>query len=286
MRSLRGVSTLLFCVLLILSGHVGLVQAEEIVMKVMVVNPSETETKAFEIKSALPPEVKPEHVLDADGLNVDYDPQAGACVVRGTVTLKPKQSVIKTIRLEDVWVIPPERFASLRQEGEELMAKLRGTEFEDRGTLLAEAIARQLTEVEASQTEAIHTNPQLHISRYRENKQVLQLVETDLVSLRQLVVMVAIGPKVEQILSGSQPGSETAGGAGPGRLSILATWRIIFIVLILLGVVSVSFFVVWQRQLKAQLAKQATLDEPPIPESPLNPGSSTSEGNPPASSSS
>lgn len=261
MRKRCVMGGLLFSAVLVLIGPAVDVHADDIIMKILVVNPSDTETKNVDIRSPLPPEVKPEHVVDADGLEVDYDPQAGACYIRGTVSLKPKESLTKVIRIQDVWVIPSERFTSLRQETTELMEKLRGSEFEERGKLLEEAIRRRLADVEASQAEGVTTNPQLHISRYRENKQILQLVETDLVSLRQLVVMAAIGPKVEQILSGSQPGSETSGGTGPGRLSILATWWIIFIVLILLGVVSVSFFVVWQRQLKAQLARQASMSD-------------------------
>ena len=49
----------------------------ELVLKILVVNPSETEVKEFAIRNPLPPEVKAEHVLDADGLKVDYDSQGG-----------------------------------------------------------------------------------------------------------------------------------------------------------------------------------------------------------------
>src|SRR3989338_10523231 len=102
----------------------------EMVLKVLVVNPSETEVKEFPIHSPLPPEVRPEHVLDGDGLQVEYDPQAQAYVLTGTVTLKPKESWSRRVVLEDVCVIPPERFSALHSEKDELMQKLAGTPYE------------------------------------------------------------------------------------------------------------------------------------------------------------
>jgi hypothetical protein len=68
-----------------------------VVLKVLVVNPSETEVKEFDIRNPLPPEVKAEHVLDADGLRVDYDSQDGTYVLTGRVTLKPKESIVKDV---------------------------------------------------------------------------------------------------------------------------------------------------------------------------------------------
>jgi len=133
----------------------------EIVMKILVVNPSETQVKEFTIHSPLPPEVRPEHVLDADGLKVEYDSQAQAYVLAGTVTLKPKESLSKRVVLEDVWVIPPERFSALGNETNELMQKLAGTPYEDRGRLLVQSIGRRLADIRGSQEQSIG-NPEEH----------------------------------------------------------------------------------------------------------------------------
>ncbi len=240
----------------------------DIVMKVMVVNPSETEVKEFTIHNALPPEVRPENVLDADGLEVEYDSQAQAYVLTGTVTLKPKESVSKQVVLEDVWIIPPERFSALSNETAELMRKLEGTPYEERGRLLAQAVLRRVTDIRTSQEQST-VNPEEHINRYRDNTKALSLVETDLVSLRQLMVMAALTPATQGLLAGSEQGA--GGGTHErGALSVLATWRVIFIVLGLLGFVSLSFFLVWQRQLKAQLAKQQAQED--AASSPASPG--------------
>ena len=225
----------------------------EISMKVLVVNPSKTEVKAFDIRSALPPEVKPEHVLDADGLNVEYDSRTGLYLLVGSVTLKPKESVTRHVVLEDVWVIPRQRFTQLRQDMTEISGKLAGSSYEDQGRLLVSTVERRLAEIQASQAQPF-LNPQQHISRYREDLKALQLVEADLVSLRQLMVMAALEPASQSALAGTALGGSVS---ERGTLSIWTTWGVIFAILALLGFVSLSFFLVWHRQLQLQLAKQA-----------------------------
>jgi hypothetical protein len=229
---------------------------EAVVFKILAVNPSETETKDVSIRGVLPPEVKAENVVDADGLEVEYDSQLGAYVVKGTVPLRPKGSVIKNILIEDVWLIPEAQFARLEQEVAEILEKLQGTTLLERGQIMADAIQRRLRELRGHQAQPF-LNPEAHISRYRDDVKALQLVESELVSLRQLMVMAALEPsQPAAIVMGD--GGEAAGGAGHerGSLSILTTWKLIFVILGLLAVVSLSFFLVWQRQLKTQLAKQ------------------------------
>jgi len=244
---------LMFGALLALAAPAGRAQAE-IIMKVLIVNPSETEVKEFAIHNPLPPEVKPEHVLDADGLKVDYDAQTGSYFLVGSVTLKPKEALTKRIILEDVWVIPKTRFEGLRRETDNMQEKLTGTQYEAQGMLLASSVKRRLTELEERAAQPF-LNPQQHINGYRDDLKALQMVESDLVSMRQLMVMAALNPAPETPVVLATPAGKVETGE-KGELSILTTWRIIFVILGLLGGISLSFFLVWQRQLKQQLAKQ------------------------------
>lgn len=231
----------------------------EIAMKILVVNPSETEVKEYDIKSPLPPEVKPEHVLNADGFRIEYDSQASVYMLVGTLTLKPKEVLSRKVVLEDVWIVPMKRLANLRQEVAEIVTQLAGSAYEEQGRLLASAIARHLTGIEASQEERFVVNPEQHISRYREHLKTLQMVESDLVSLRQLMVMAKLAASAPSpVLETAAVGAE---GHERGQLSVLATWRLIFLILGLLGFVSLTFFLIWQRQLRLQLAKHAPAAE-------------------------
>lgn len=228
---------------------------ESVVFKILAVNPSATDTKEVTVRAVLPPEVKAENVLDADGLAVEYDSQFGAFLVTGVVSLKPKGSMVKNIIIEDVWVIPSASFDRLFAEVDEILGKLQETTFFDRGRLMGDAIERRLRELQEHHDTSF-LNPEAHISRYREDLKQLQMVESELVSLRQLMVMAALNPANASVVIGDDAGAG-AGGADHGSLSVLTTWRIVFMILGLLGVVSLSFFFVWQRQLKTQLARQA-----------------------------
>ena len=262
MRRANWIQEILFGGLLVLGSPAGNVWAE-IVLKILVVNPSESETKEFTIHSALPPEVKAGDVLDTDGLSVEYDSTDGLYILSGTVTLEPKQSLRKQIVLEDVWVIPAQRFTAVREETDTVMAKLAKTPYQQQGQLLADSVERRLDAVEASQQQPF-VNPEQHISLYRDNLKALQLIEVDLVSLRQLMVMAALEPAGPSLMGGA--GAAAGAGHDRGSLSILTTWKLIFFILSLLGFVSLSFFIVWQRQLKLQLAKQAAREEEPAVE--------------------
>lgn len=249
-RQLAGLVSGVFLFAGALSAHA----ADSVVFKILAVNPSEHESKDVTIQGALPPEVKPENVLDANGLSVEYSSQAGAYLVTGQITLPPKGSIVKNIIIEDVWVIPAAQFDKLDQEVEDILKKLAGTSFLERGQIMGDAVQRRLKDLRARQGLPF-VNPEAHISSYREALKTLQSIEADLVSLRQLMVMAALEPANQAALSGAGDGQE--GTHERGGLSILTTWKIIFIVLGLLGVVSLSFFLMWQRQLKLQLAKQA-----------------------------
>lgn len=254
MKTIRDIRAAVLGGLLVLAWP-SMNASAEIVMKVLIANPSESEVKEFPIRYPLPPEIKAEHVLDAHGLKVDYDAQEGVYVLVGTVTLKPKESVTKRILLQDVWIISEEQIARLRSETGQILEKLTGSGYAGQGRLLGDAIDRRLKGVVEQQDQPF-LSPQQHITGYREAMETLQLVESDLVSMRQLMVMAALNPKGD---SGTPPpaAAQASGGViDTGSLSVLTTWRLIFFILGLLGFVSLSFFLVWHRQLKLQLAKQ------------------------------
>lgn len=255
---------LLLSGMLLFAGWLGPVSTAraELVMKLLAVNPSDTEPKEFDIRSPLPPEVKPEHVLDADGLKVDYDSQAGVYVLVGKVTLKPKESITKRIVLEDVWVIPAEQFSGIRREMEDILRKLDGTAYEEQGRLLAKSIDRRLAEIEEGQDEPF-TNPMQHITKYRDNLKTMDVIKADLTSLHQLMVMAAVQPKAKEAepVSASNTGSQPqAASAKESALSMQTTWWLIFGILGVLGCVSILFFLIWHRQLRMQMSKQAVRD--------------------------
>jgi hypothetical protein len=227
--------------------------ADEVVMKVLVVNPSESEAKEIEIDSPLPQEIMAEDVVDAAGLAVTFDPQTNAYRLSGSVRLDPKASSVKRMVLRDVWVIDPQRLAALRQELDEVVQQLSLGPHAQRGQIVTRAVERRLDAIEASAREPF-LSPDQHMSRYRRHLADLQQIEDELASLRRYLLTVAL-----PVGAAAQPDV----GAAPQTvgLSVRTAWRLIIVVLLLLAAVSVSFFLAWRRQLRWHLAKEGMLDE-------------------------
>ena len=231
--------------------------SEAIVLKMMIVNPSDKYKQTFPMKAYLPAEVQPEHIIDKGDLELGYDPEKKAYYVKQDVELDPGASVVKQIRLEDVWMIPEDKLNSLAQDARQLFGKLRKTEYEERGRLLLSNVEVLLTQVFERQNDKTVT-PAEHISFYRENQQKIRDIELDIVALRRLL------EKASGDTGLSGKGSQNAGvgffGSAPedqkellksdGGIPAWVAWRIIFGILGFLGFVTLGFYLTWQYQLR------------------------------------
>ena len=146
---------ILFCFLVVIfslaftgRAHAGLI------FKILGTNPSKTHSQTVNMNAFLPKEVKLEHIIDSDGLEVGYDAQAGAHYVYGEHELEPLEVLVKEIEIMDVWVISGEEIKSLHSEAEKLHKLLRNTEFAERMEFLYNSIVMKLSEIEARQRSA------------------------------------------------------------------------------------------------------------------------------------
>lgn len=199
--------------------------ASSIVIRLVVVNPSAEEAQTAVVKSYLPKEVQPEDVLRKGDLQVIYDAQQGSYYVYGEVELKPSEVLEQEVELRDIWYIPDAEIESLRAESAKYGDLVKGSEFADRITFLCGSAETKLTQIEERQ-KASPANPEQKISSYRENLKVLESVKADLSTVRSL-------------LAQSKP------------FSAKAVWGMILGIIIFLGILGVSFYFVWYRQVKA-----------------------------------
>jgi len=93
--------------------------------------------------------------------------------------------------------------------------------------------------------------PQTHIAVYRDNVKVLDSLKQGLGKLEQL----AIDSKI------------ATGGGATGSVSVKATWWVILTVIVVLGLLSLTFFIIWHRQARLAVLKEeeARTKEPPRP---------------------
>ncbi len=154
-------------------------------VKLLVVNPSETKRDKIEVRFDLPKEIKKEDVLDANGLDVDYDAQKDVYYVGKSIELGPKETREYKVVIQDKWNIPPENVDRLKATLSEKLASLERTDQYETAQLLAANIANKLDEVVKIQNDAA-SDINKKIEVYRVNQKVLDQLENDVLSLDYL----------------------------------------------------------------------------------------------------
>ncbi|MCK5450834.1 MAG: hypothetical protein KAI70_03625, partial [Candidatus Omnitrophica bacterium] len=195
-----------------------------VIIKSIIINPSETQIRNVPYKAYLPKEVKPEHLLSLGELNVAYDTQQGSYYVFANFKLKPKEAKEIEIEMEDIWKIDENEMVSLMDEAEKAYGILENTEFSTRSKFLFMGIKDRLNKIIIRQKDA-PVNPEDHISGYRENLRMLEASKEDLTLMGTLVSQVKMIP-------------------------VKVTGKLILAIVLFLGILSLGCYFVWQKQLK------------------------------------
>ena len=209
--------------LLFLILAAGEVQAN-IVLKVIAVNPSKEQSQKVPVRAILPKEVKPEDVVDRGDLEVVYDTQEGCYIAYGEFELKPGEVLEKDIEIRDIWTISDSEIDGIKKDLIKLTDLLKNTEFSDRLAFLKNNIESKLNQIAESQKNA-PSNPEQLISNYRENSKVLESAKADLALVRSFLAQLRPFPAA-------------------------TVWRIILLIIVFLGLLGGSFYLLWQKQLK------------------------------------
>lgn len=223
MNKLRRV-LLFFTLCLLIFSQAG---AENIVLKILGINPSVDQTQKISLKAYLPVEVKPTDIVDKEDLDLVYDTKEGAYYVYGEYELEPEQIVEKAVEIRDIWTISEGDLESLRGEAVKTARLLENTDFEERVNFLKLSIETKLNKIKEGQ-ETASINSEKHISKYRDNLKLLQEVKDDLLLARSLLAKAMAIPSV-------------------------AVWKIFFVVLGFLSVLALCLYYIWHRQVKIML---------------------------------
>lgn len=213
----------------------------EITLRIMALNPSKDQRQRAEVKAYLPKELQAEDILDTADLEVAYDSQQGAYFVYGAYELKPGEMVEREIAIKDIWVIPSEELESLRAEATKTAALLEHTDFQERVDFLKEVIEGKLNQIMERQGVPAG-NPDKHISDYRGNLELLESVKAELVIARSL-------------LTQAKP-----------KAAVVVIWKLFLAIVIFLGMLGLSFYIIWNRQLKTITAPTFGMDSTEEPE--------------------
>ncbi|MBI4314224.1 MAG: hypothetical protein HY594_05365 [Candidatus Omnitrophica bacterium] len=254
---------------LLWSGDPSAYAAEEaapITFRVVAVNPSATKTQRAPIKYYLPQEIGPKDILDAGGLEMDYDDQKGSHYVHGAPELKPRETRVFEVIVNDVWTISKNQLSKLRDHTNMLLGRLEKTTYQDTANALASSIFERLDKILSTQEDETLGRKE-HIAAFRYNGQSLEAVKEDIAKLEKLMTFTG-GPPIPEMLEESRLKSDAP--------STKTTWMLIILIVIFIGFIGGLFFITWQKRMQSgqEISSISQITYPPQEQPPL-PGSGT-----------
>lgn len=217
-------------------------QSGSVKFRIVVVNPSKTKTQKVKIKKILPEEVQLKDIMDAGGLDLEFDAEKNVYYAyKNDVELQPGESRVYEVEVEDVWLIPETRISDLKKHVENARPRFRNTEFAGRVEELAKTAPAVLDEMLKTQVDETISREQ-HIGVYRQNLQTIKRIEEELAKLDQMISP-KVGTQVPEVFEKNKLKINL-----PGKTT---TWLIIMIIIVFLGLLAGVFFFVWQFQMKS-----------------------------------
>jgi len=242
-------------------GKDAAAEGEPVVLTVKVSNPSRRK-QVTNVKYDLPAEITPRDVIDSAGLDIAYNFNKQCfSVSKNNVALESDENKTYVVKLKDIWRIPNVDIESLRSHTANLMQLVKGTQFFERAKPLSDTIASNLDKIVKTQSEKVPVND--HIAYFRDNTELLGETRDLVAQLEKMVIQSGTSPgvtvtKAERVEGGGPEVKRKRGYEGVAFLaetifkgkapSPATTWKIIFIILGFIGVVSGLFFALWYIQ--------------------------------------
>ena len=229
-------------------------------MRIVATNPSDEKTNTIPIKVYLPPEIKDrEDIIDTGGLELKYDSKECMYYVKkDDVELKPHEVRVFTVEVEDVWFISEERLDHLRERGKLAMARLEGSEHYDAGKKIADTVYERLDSITASQNDETIDRKD-YIAVYRGSIYGLEQIKEDIETIEKYAGLVSGASPMPEMLKKEEVSIDM-----PTKT---ATWMVIFIILIFIGILGGVFFFVWTRHARSLESHLSEAQKSAFPES-------------------
>lgn len=240
-------------------------QFDKTVTFVIEVENPKDEKKTFQQQHYLPSEVKSEHVLNTEGFDVRYDEEKQLSYLYKEEELLPREKKHYEITIKDIWRVPQDKTDNFRDRSESAYEEIKPTEYANSGKYLFDGIMTSLKNIEDSQS--LKQNMKEHIGTYRTNKTAIIETEEDVLKLERILALVR-AKRLEELeksrvknvlkkirsLDGVEKISEAIFGK---KLSVDQTWKIIWRIVIFVGIFTGIHFVTWLRRSRETRRKAA-----------------------------
>ena len=206
-------------------------QFNSVELHFLITNP-DTKEQTVHFKAFLPEEVKPENIMNANGLKVDFDTNANTYFVSGDITLGKKESIVKKVEMKDIWIFDEVELNLIKQQAIDIVKTLSGTQFESQGIILKGDIETTINMILSKQKDS-YSSPQDHIVIYRENKDRVVKVQSEFDQLKNIV---------------AQYNSSKSIVGNIGGIQTFTTYGIILAIIFGFGLLAAVIFAMWRHQ--------------------------------------
>lgn len=158
--------------------------AESVKIKILAVNPSESNKMKTNVVHYLPPEVQPEDILDRAGMELKMDKEKKAYYLVKEVELAPKETLTTIVNVKNVWKVSEEDLSRIKGQLTQNLNLLKDTKYEKTGKLVYDKAMEQISVIEEGQQTKLGMRQMMEI--YRAHKKLLEKIENDTMSLEAM----------------------------------------------------------------------------------------------------
>ncbi len=155
--------------------------------RIEVENPASNPSKTVKQKHYLPSEIKPEHVVEAEGFEVRFDQQRNQPFLFKEEDIPQGEKKSYTVGILDIWSIPQRDIDYLRRRADYTIDFLKSSPYAQSAQMLYERAMSFLKMIEDSQSQKLEIKE--HISAFRANEKTMEEARRAVESLEQLLAI-------------------------------------------------------------------------------------------------
>ena len=240
-----------------------------VTMVLEVENPPGNEAKPIQQQHYLPPEVRPEDIIDPQGFEIRYDAEKKQSYLFKEEELQPGEKERYKIEIKDIWNIPEQTQKSLiehaQKTSEEIKEYSYAKEYSNNVQVLVKDIEDSVGEIEKSQKEKKTVRG--HIGAYHLNQKRLEQTVKDTKKLEDILALVRQkrlaeleNSRVRNVLRKLQSLKGIAAIAKAlfaEKPTAENAWRVIWMTIVFIAIFTIIHFSIWwQRSKKAEALKE------------------------------
>lgn len=213
-------------------------------LRVVAVNPSKEKPQTVPIKIYLPKEIIPDDIIEMGDLKVGYDSSKGVYFAYSDgVELKPQETRVFEVQLEDVWRIKDQEFSKLHDETQNALKHLEKTPHYANAKAIVDSIDRRLNEIEVKQKDDTISREE-HIGAYRVNLMTMDQIKQDINLLEKMLQASGGPPSIEFLKDTVFEKKE--------NIDRITAWKLILAIIGLICLLGVAFYLKWFFALKVR----------------------------------